>query len=29
MGDKTKQTGSCHCGNVKFEVEGDFSKAIS
>ena len=29
MGEKTKQTGSCHCGNVKFEVEGDFSKAIS
>lgn len=24
-----KVQGSCHCGNVKFEAEGDFSTAIA
>ena len=24
-----KATGSCHCGNVKFEAEGDFSSAMA
>lgn len=24
----TKHTGSCHCGKVRYEVEGDFSKGI-
>ena len=24
-----KYTGSCHCGNVRFEVQGDMSKVIS
>lgn len=23
-----KHTGSCHCGNIRFEVEGDFDTAI-
>lgn len=23
-----KHTGSCHCGNIRFEVEGDFESAI-
>jgi len=29
MTESTTYTGSCHCGNVKFEVTGDMSSVIS
>lgn len=27
-GDITMHTGSCHCGHIAFEVEGDFDEAM-
>jgi hypothetical protein len=29
MTETKKYTGSCHCGSVRFEVQGDFSQVIS
>jgi len=28
MSEATRQEGSCHCGGIRFEVEGDFSEAL-